>query len=160
MLAPPLQLEILPLQIWNKVWACLATWFNVQLNIVKSVIKLDQPITQYGRVSRLEGGDFMLGRHFVKAAGDSQDASFVRVGLAFLSIYANSHHLQYTQLVDRHAHNCRKTPDFELQNFFGQLCRILLLEIPSAQRLNLGELTTVILALIREVKATLREGIY
>jgi len=102
----------------------------------------------------------MIGRHFVKAAGDSRDASFVQVGLAFLSVYANSHHLQYTQLVDRHAHNRRKTPDFELRNFFGQLCRILLLEIPSAQQLNLGEPTTVILALIREVKATLREGIY
>lgn len=47
-----------------------------------------------------------------------------------------------------------------MQNFFGQLCRILLLEMPSAQRLNLDEPTTVILALIREVKATLREDIY
>ena len=68
--------------------------------------------------------------------------------------------LQYTQLVDRHARRRRKTPDFELQNFFGQLKRILLLELPSAQRLNLNEPTTVILALIREVKATLRNGIY
>src|SRR6266540_2420902 len=80
MLAPPRQLEILPLQIRNKVWACLATRFNVQLNVVKSVIKLDRPITQYSRVSRLEGGDLIIGRHFVKAAGDSQDASFVSSG--------------------------------------------------------------------------------
>jgi hypothetical protein len=47
-----------------------------------------------------------------------------------------------------------------LQNFFGQLGRILLLELPSAQRLNLDEPTTVIIAIIREVKATLRNGIY
>jgi len=47
------------------------------MNVVKSVIKLDQPITQYGRVSCLEGGDLMIGRHFVKKAEDSQDASFV-----------------------------------------------------------------------------------
>jgi hypothetical protein len=47
-----------------------------------------------------------------------------------------------------------------LQNFFGQLNRILLLELPSAQRLNLDRPTTVIVALIREVKATLRNGIY
>ena len=32
---------------------------------------------QYGRVSRLEGGDLMVGRHFVKTAEDSRDASFV-----------------------------------------------------------------------------------
>lgn len=67
---------------------------------------------------------------------------------------------QYTQLVDRYAHRPRKTPDFESQNFFGQLNRILLLELPSAQQLDLDEPTTVIVALIREVKATLRNGIY
>ena len=67
---------------------------------------------------------------------------------------------QYTQLVDRHARRRGKTPEFELQNFFGQLKRILLLELPSAQRLNLDKPTTVILALIREVKTTLRNGIY
>ena len=47
-----------------------------------------------------------------------------------------------------------------MQNFFGQLNRILLLELPSSQRLNLDEPTIVIVALIREVKATLRNGIY
>jgi len=47
-----------------------------------------------------------------------------------------------------------------LQNFFGQLNRILLIELPSAQRLNLDEPTTVIVALIREVKTTLRNSIY
>jgi len=47
-----------------------------------------------------------------------------------------------------------------MQNFFGQLKRILLLELPSAPRLNLDGPTTVILALIREVKTTLGKGIY
>ena len=47
-----------------------------------------------------------------------------------------------------------------MQNFFGQLNRILVLELPSAQQLNLDEPTTVIIAIIREVKATLRNGIY
>lgn len=47
-----------------------------------------------------------------------------------------------------------------MQNFFGQLNRIFLVELPSAQQLNLDRPTTVILALIREVKATLRNGIY
>ena len=68
--------------------------------------------------------------------------------------------MQYTQFVDWHARNRRKTPDFELQNFFGQLHRSLLLELPSAPRLNLDEPTTVILVLIWEVKATLKGGIY
>jgi len=77
MLAAPRRCEILPPPIRNKVLACLATRFNVQKSVVQSVIKLDQPITQYGRVSRLEGGDLMIGRHFVKETEDSRDASFV-----------------------------------------------------------------------------------
>ena len=47
-----------------------------------------------------------------------------------------------------------------MQNFFGQLNCILLLELPSAQQLDLDRPTMVILALIWEVKATLRNSIY
>jgi hypothetical protein len=68
--------------------------------------------------------------------------------------------LQYTLYVDRHARHRRKTPDFEEKIFFGQLNRIFLLELPPAPQLNLPEQTTLILALIQEVKATLRNGIY
>ena len=84
MLATPRRCEILPPALQKKVLACLATRFDVQKSVVQSVIKLDQPIVQYGRVSRLEGGDLMIGHHFVKqTAEDSRDASFVRVSLAF-----------------------------------------------------------------------------
>jgi hypothetical protein len=77
MLAAPRQYETLPQPIRNKVLSCLAMRFSVQKSIVQSVVKLDQPIVQYGRVGRLEGGDRMIGCHFVKPAEDSQDASFV-----------------------------------------------------------------------------------
>ena len=63
--------------------------FDVQKSVVQSIIKLDWPITQYSKVSRLEGGDLMIGFDFVKEAEDSRDASFVRVSLA-VSIYAIS----------------------------------------------------------------------
>jgi len=79
MLSNPRRHEILPLPIRSKVWACLATRFNVTKNIVQSVVKLDQPIIQYGRVTRLEGGDLMVGRDLVQETEDSRDASFVRV---------------------------------------------------------------------------------
>ena len=68
--------------------------------------------------------------------------------------------LQYTLYVDRHARHKRRTPDFEEKTFFGQLHRILVLELQAAQRLDLAQPTTVILALIQQVKATLRDGIY
>jgi len=54
----------------------------------------------------------------------------------------------------------RRTPEFEEQDFFGQLGRILILEIPSAPKLHLAEPTTIIVAVIREVKAKLTDGIY
>jgi hypothetical protein len=40
---------------------------------------MNQPITQYGRVSHLKGGDKMVGHDFVKESEDSQGASFVQV---------------------------------------------------------------------------------
>lgn len=83
MLAAPIRCETLSLTIRSKALACLATRFGVQKGTVQSVIKLDQPIVQYGRVRRLDGGDLMVGRHFVKQSEDSRDASFVRVSLAF-----------------------------------------------------------------------------
>ena len=68
--------------------------------------------------------------------------------------------IQYTQLVDRYACQKRRTPEFELQNFFGQLQCILVLELPSMPRLNLAMPITIILALIKNVKATLTDNVY
>jgi hypothetical protein len=79
MLSAPRRHEILSSPIRNKVLACLATRFNVKKNVIQSVIKLDWPITQYGRVTRLEGGDLMIGRDLVQEIEGSRDASFVRV---------------------------------------------------------------------------------
>ena len=77
MLAAPIQCKILPLAVQNKALASLATHFGVQKSTVQSVITLDQPIAQYGRVSHLNGGDLMVGHHFVKQSEDSCDSSFV-----------------------------------------------------------------------------------
>ena len=68
--------------------------------------------------------------------------------------------LQYTQFVDRNIRHRRKTPDFKENFFFGQLGRILVLDLPSASKLHLAEPTTIIVAVIREVKAKLMNGIY
>ena len=87
MLAAPRRCEMLLPAIRNKTFACLATRFDVQKRVIQSVTKLDQKVVQYGRVSRLEGGDLMVGRDFVKqTAEDSRDASFVRVSLAFFRL--------------------------------------------------------------------------
>jgi hypothetical protein len=89
MLSAPRRHEILPSTIRNKVLACFATRFNVKKDVIQSVIKLDWPITQYGRVTRLEGGDLMIGRDLVQETEGSRDASFVRVESCFF-IHATS----------------------------------------------------------------------
>ena len=68
--------------------------------------------------------------------------------------------LNTTQFVDQHARQMRRTPEFKEQNSFGQLGCILVLKLPSAPKLNLAEPTTVIIAVIQEVKAKLTDGIY
>jgi len=92
MLSGPRRCEIVPQLIRDKVWACLATRFNVHKNIVRTVIKLDQEIIQFGKVRRLQGGDLMTGCHFVNKSEDTRDASFVRVEYCPLSVYAISDH--------------------------------------------------------------------
>ena len=92
MLSGPKKQEILPSSTQNKVLACLATRFNIKKNIVQSVVKLDQPLTQYGKVTRLEGGDLMIACDLVKETEDSQDASFVRVEICLFFIHAASDH--------------------------------------------------------------------
>ena len=84
MLSVPRRDELLSPPLCNKVWACLATCFEVTKKIVKSALKLDQPVTQHGRVTRLEGGDLMIGRDLVPLGEDNRDASFVRVESIFL----------------------------------------------------------------------------
>jgi hypothetical protein len=77
-LSPSRRHEILTQAIKNKVFACLATRFDVRKSVIQSVVKLDRPVTQYGRILR-EGGDLMRGHHLVKEAEDGRDASFIRV---------------------------------------------------------------------------------
>ena len=79
--------EILPLPMQNKVWACLATRFDVRKNVAQAAVKLDQPIVQYGKVTRLEGSDLMVGRDLVIETEDGRDASFVRVSFILLLVW-------------------------------------------------------------------------
>ena len=84
------QCEFLPQLIRDNIWACLAMRFNVHKNVVRTAVKLDQEIIQFGKVRRLQGGDLITGHHFVNQSEDTQDASFIRVEYCPLSVYAIS----------------------------------------------------------------------
>ena len=105
MLSAPQRHEILPSPIWNKLFTCLVMCFNVKKNIVQSVIKLDQPITQYGRVTRLEGGNLMIGWELVPQTDDGHDASFVWVESCFSICTLPEHYfIQYTHMLAKREH--------------------------------------------------------
>jgi len=84
------------------------------------------------------------------------------LSLLVLVAQAISEHsfLQYTQLVDQYARQRNTVPVFEAKHFFGQLKCILILELPSAPRLNLATPTTIILAVIQNAKAKLTNEHY
>jgi len=95
-LSIPQQIKILSSPIQNKVAACLATRFNVTKNTVQAIVDLKWPVTQYGRVTCLEGGDLMIGRNLVQLAKDSWDASFIRVELNLDFIHMISDHFFFS----------------------------------------------------------------
>jgi hypothetical protein len=57
---------------------------------------------------------------------------------------------QYEQLVDVHARNYARAPEFVLKTFYGRLDSILVLNMPVAPRLNITKPESVILAVIKE----------
>lgn len=121
MLSAPRRPEMLPLPIRNKVLACLATRFNVAKRVVQSVVNLDHPIIQYGKVTRLEG-DLMIARDLIIETEDSRDASFVRVSnlvllldKQFLNIaFSSIHNLWIDILANR-----EEPPNLDCNNFLA-----------------------------------------
>ncbi|RDX41079.1 hypothetical protein OH76DRAFT_1365222 [Lentinus brumalis] len=93
-------------------------------------------IAQWGKVQRIDGGDLIHAADLVPMPENSRDAS----------------HVRYEQLVDRYAHNHRKTPEFEPGQFYGQLLRIFVLEIAPDEELGTAEPETIILAAIKTLQ--------
>jgi hypothetical protein len=58
---------------------------------------------------------------------------------------------QYQLAIDRYARQRYRTPEFELQDFFGQILRFLVVNIPPSPKHGI-EAESVIYAAIREVR--------
>jgi hypothetical protein len=77
-LCPPKRVELIPISLHTKIYSTLATRFNTNKAAVQGVIKLDQPILQYGKVTHLEG-DCMLGADLSSLREDGQDSTYIKV---------------------------------------------------------------------------------
>ncbi|KIL55903.1 hypothetical protein M378DRAFT_182111 [Amanita muscaria Koide BX008] len=114
--ASPKTISVLPRELWLKFTATLATRFGMRATDVRKLVPKKLEVTEYGRVRQLDGGDTMQARELVPLGVDGRDMSYVRYQLS----------------VDIFAHIKRRKPVFEPRNFFGQLLRIVVIEVPEA----------------------------
>jgi len=63
-------------------------------------------------------------------------------------------------MVDRNANAKNKTPDMVLKTYFGELQRIVKIDIPATSQLNLKEPQSLFFAIVKQCKATQREGFW
>ena len=152
-LTPPKgPVETLSAPLRMKLIATLATRFNKPVSIIRELIPQNTRFAQYGRVCQLEGGDTMHARDFVPLRSDSRDMSFVRVRTPLnYFVHIDLLILQYQLAVDKFAHLPRRAPEFELQDFFGQILRFIIVNIPHSpiHKIKAG---SFIYALINQVK--------
>lgn len=64
-----------------KIHSALSTWLGVAKRAVASVVNLNLPVVQYGRVTCLDGGDIMTAQDIIHEYEDTRDASYVKVFL-------------------------------------------------------------------------------
>ena len=150
---PPIGSVIaLPTSLWMTLTATLATCFDKSASIIWKLIPKTTQSAHYGRACQLEGGDTMHARELIPLRSDSRDMSFVRVG-PLLSFFmpANLLVLQYQLAVDKFAHQRHRAPEFELQDFFGQILRFLIVNIPHSPEHGI-EADSFMYAVIKQVK--------
>ncbi|XP_006459574.1 hypothetical protein AGABI2DRAFT_65569 [Agaricus bisporus var. bisporus H97] len=66
----------------------------------------------------------------------------------------------YVQLVDRHARQRNRQPEYVKRTFFGQLRRILRLDLPIIPQLDIDSPSTFIYAIIQTVKIIPQDNLY
>ncbi|EKM79514.1 hypothetical protein AGABI1DRAFT_92026 [Agaricus bisporus var. burnettii JB137-S8] len=136
-LCPPKRIEIISQHICNKIYAALATRFGTSRAVIQAAFSLQEPVPQYGKVIRLEGGDRIVASELVQSSEDSRDASYIK----------------YIQTVDRFARQRNRMPELVPQIFYGQLKRLLVLEVPPIPQLLQDLPTKIIFAVVQSIRS-------
>lgn len=63
----------------DKFYAALATRFEKAKAVVQNFVTFDEPVTHYGRVVCVGGGDTIMASDMVRRSEDSRDASYIKV---------------------------------------------------------------------------------
>ncbi|PPQ68810.1 hypothetical protein CVT24_007695 [Panaeolus cyanescens] len=136
-LLQPRRKEHLSDALKNLVWVSLVTRFTttenpITRNTVRDLVPLEDEVVQFGKVRIGDGAEQISGCDFVSKREDSRDSTF----------------LKYVQLVDKRAHR-RGASVFVEQEFFGQLKRILVIDLPKLPQINVKKAQTIVFALVQ-----------
>jgi hypothetical protein len=120
------------------------------------------PVLQWGRVQIAEGGDKMCCRSMIKQGSLGRDCTYVRVSLMGSHFSVSLPNVitfpQYEATVDRNTNAKNKQPDMVLDTFFGELQRIVKIEVPATSQLNLREPQTLFFAVVKQCNAKHTKG--
>ena len=83
LLLPPYRTLPLDNATWTKVIACLATRLSLTPSVIRNHIDTASAVSQYGRVSRTDGGDAFEAWELVPLRQGRRDSSYVRVSAHF-----------------------------------------------------------------------------
>ena len=67
---------------------------------------------------------------------------------------------QYEATVDHNANAKNKTPDMMLKTYFGELQRIININVPATPELNVKEPQALFFTIVKQCKATWKEGFW
>ena len=78
MLLPPCVRDPVPPSLLAKIFACLATRYNLSVRQIRPHLK-NATLCQYGKVQQLNGRDTINTSSLVPVGDDRRDATYVRV---------------------------------------------------------------------------------
>ncbi|KAJ3816566.1 hypothetical protein EV361DRAFT_802934 [Lentinula raphanica] len=135
LLPPQRPASTVPVNIVDRILISFATRFNTRKATIRQYL-LQESISQWAKVRRLNGGDDMNSSDMASFSEDRRDATFVR----------------YDMLIDINARRRAVAPVYEKKSFYGQLRHILIVSLSAGDELHTDTETTYILAAIERCK--------
>ncbi|PPR00725.1 hypothetical protein CVT24_000949 [Panaeolus cyanescens] len=125
-----------------KIQVHLATRYKTTLGNIRQHFPINDDVLQFGRIVLIDTGEVIRAWDFFSAQEDSRDNTFIRYDLD----------------VDNNTRNPEDSEDMYTESFYGQLLRVIVLDLPAAPPLT-AQPTTLALALVRETPVTIQQTI-
>ena len=141
------------------VTRCSPNFRDQKISVATAREYVPRELVEWGRVQIHDAGDRVRGRALRTPESSIRDSSFVRVSHFLplsLLLLVSSPPSKYECLVDRNADN-DGPEDLVWQTFFGELQRVVQLDLPKSLELHRLQDETILLAHIKTCEATQNE---